>query len=46
MNLDVRDLHVYAGLAILCAGIWMIYMPAALVSAGLILIWLGIRRID
>jgi hypothetical protein len=41
---DLRDAHVYLGLALVCTGICLIYVPAALIASGGILIWLGTRR--
>jgi len=44
--IDLRDIHVYVGVALMCGGLCWIYPPAALIVTGGILIWLGTRRVD
>lgn len=41
---DMTDLLVFGGLGLACYGIAQIYAPAAWVTAGAVLFWLGIRR--
>lgn len=41
---DLRDVHVYLGVVLICVGVCLIYVPAALIVTGGILIWLGTRR--
>lgn len=39
-----RDLHVYGGLVLMAVGAAMAYRPAGYFLAGLVLLWLGLRR--
>jgi len=41
---DLRDLFVFGGIALASYGAWLIYPPAAFITAGLPLFWLGIRK--
>lgn len=40
--LDLRDLFVFGGIALISAGAGMVYLPAALVVAGIALLTIGI----
>lgn len=42
--LDLRDVHAYAGLAMLGYGFNAIHHGAGWVAAGAALLWLGVRR--
>ncbi len=42
MKLDLSDGVILTGLAILTAGIWLIYPPAALIEMGLALVLCGV----
>ena len=44
--IDLRDLHVYGGLAILAAGAGWVFLPAApiILGVGLIAIAYSVRR--
>lgn len=35
---DLRDVLALAGLGLLATGVWMIYVPAALILVGLVLL--------
>ncbi len=37
MNLDIYDILILLGLLIVVAGIWLIYVPAGLIAAGIAL---------
>lgn len=39
-----RDLHVYGGGALIAAGAWMAYPPAAPAVLGVLLLYLGLWR--
>ncbi len=41
---DLRDFHAYAGIAMLSAGFYFVYQPAALIVPGFLLFWLAVRR--
>ena len=41
---DLRDAHAYAGIALLAAGSYLVYQPAALIVPGALLFWLAVRR--
>lgn len=43
-NIDARDVHFYGGTAMLAAGAWFIYEPAALIAAGLVFLYVSIGR--
>lgn len=40
---DLADLHVYCGLVLMGAGVAAIYWPAALITVGVGLFYLGAR---
>lgn len=42
-QMDLSDAFIFAGLALACVGVWQIYPPAALITGGVALFWLGIR---
>jgi len=42
---DLRDYFVFGGILSIAAGVWLIYMPAALIVFGCMFFWLGVRRI-
>jgi len=37
MNLDIYDVLILLGLFIIVAGVWLIYVPAGLIAAGIAL---------
>jgi len=41
---DFRDVHAYGGGILLAFGAWQVYPPAAWMLAGLLLLYLGLRR--
>ena len=43
-DIDLRDVLVFGGLAMIGNGIAAIYPPAAWIVCGAALFWLGIRR--
>ena len=43
-RIDIRDAHVYGGIALITFGVAHIYWPAAPVVAGSILLALALRR--
>ena len=43
-DVDVRDLIVFGGLAMIFNGIAAIFPPAAWITCGAALFWLGVRR--
>lgn len=42
MKPDLHDTLTLAGAALLCAGIWWVYPPAALILAGAALVAVGV----
>ncbi len=42
---DLRDVFVFSGTGLIALGTWQIYPPAAAIVAGVIFLYLGIRRI-
>ena len=44
MSIDIRDTHVYGGLALVGYGIWTIAGPLALAVVGAALFYLGVWR--
>lgn len=44
-NIGARDLCVFGGMALLTAGAGMIYLPAAPICAGLLLLYLGLHGV-
>mgnify|MGYP001570257772 CR=1 FL=1 len=43
-HIDVRDVIVFGGLAMIGSGIAALSPPAAWIVCGLMLFWLGVRR--
>ena len=43
---NARDIHCYGGILLISAGLWAIYEPVAPVVAGIILLYLALRRVD
>ena len=43
-NIDMRDVHFYAGTALLAVGCSMIYEPAGYMVAGIVLLFIALRR--
>lgn len=43
-KIDISDIHVYLGTALIGTGCGAIFWPAAAIVVGLILVWLGTRR--
>ena len=43
-HVDLRDMFVFGGLALIALGLWDIYWPLAPVVVGTVLVWLGVRR--
>ncbi len=43
--IDARDLHLYAGTAMLAAGAWLIMPAAGLIAPGLVFIYVALRGI-
>jgi hypothetical protein len=43
-SLDVRDAHIYGGIALVAAGAGAVYWPAALIVAGAIVLALAVWR--
>lgn len=43
---DARDFHVYAGTALLAAGLGFVWWQAALIAPGVIFIYIALRRVD
>jgi len=43
MRLDLYDICTLAGLALTCAGLWLIYRPLMLIVLGVVLFWAGTR---
>jgi hypothetical protein len=41
---DIRDIFCFTGIGLLSTGLWMIYVPSALIVAGIIFGYLGVRR--
>ena len=41
---DLRDLHVYGGAALVVLGAARVYRPAGYLVAGLLLLYLGLRK--
>lgn len=41
-KLDLFDFFIFIGLIVLCVGIWMISIPAALITGGAITLLLGL----
>ena len=44
LPLDLRDAHAYAGIILMSVGFYLVYVPAALIIPGVILLWLAVRR--
>lgn len=44
INLDFRDIIVFAGIALIGVGTYMIHEPAAFIVCGAMLFWLGRPR--
>lgn len=42
-RMDLSDGFIIGGLVMACVGVWQIYPPAALITVGVALFWLGIR---
>lgn len=40
-SLDLRDAHIYGGLLVMGAGVWMISPAAAVIAVGAVLFLLG-----
>lgn len=43
-DIDIRDGHVYGGGALVAVGVWQVFPPAGFIVAGLLLLYLGLRR--
>jgi len=43
-HVDARDLHAYAGIILLAVGCGMIYRPAGYIAAGIMLLFIALRR--
>lgn len=41
--LDLRDMFVFGGIGLAGCGMSLIFLPAGLIFAGLVLFWLGVR---
>jgi hypothetical protein len=39
---DLNDVLTLGGVGLLCAGLWRVSPPAALIAAGLICVWYGL----
>lgn len=45
--MDIYDALILLGLAVLVAGIWLIYLPAGLIAAGIALVaWAALKDIS
>jgi len=43
---DARDIHFYAGTALLAAGLGLLWWKAALIVPGLVFLYIALRRVD
>ncbi len=41
--IDVTDILVFGGTALIATGCWLIYQPAAFLSSGIILLLVGVK---
>jgi len=42
---DTRDFHLYTGTAMLAAGAWLLLPAAGLIAAGLVFLYVALRRV-
>ena len=45
ITFDMRDCFVFGGIALIAIGLSLIYIPIALIISGVMVFWLGVRRI-
>ena len=43
-RIDIRDAHLYGGLALVAFGLAFVYWPASFIVSGVILMALALRR--
>lgn len=44
-HVDLRDVHAYLGIALIAAGLAVVWWPAALIVTGALLLYLALRRV-
>lgn len=44
-NIDARDVHFYAGVAMVAAGLYYVYAPLALIAPGVVFVYVSLRRV-
>ena len=44
-HINARDVHFYAGIAMLAAGAYFVYPPLALIAPGVVFLYVSLRRV-